>query len=148
MAKYFTKALIILCLVASFTLSGCSRNKEELPIKKIEISKITFNDTETFDIDKMQIERTWTLNDNKSMKMIWNKSVTGTLEPRSGKPIDKDYSTYYVRIFYIDNSLEEWIFWLDNQFSKDGAAENKENKGIYKLLSKHDVVKIGQLLKK
>lgn len=148
MAKYFIKALIILCLVASFTLSGCSRNKEELPIKKIEISKLTFTDVETFDIDKIQTERTWTLNDNKSMEVIWNKSVIGNLEPRYGKPTDKDYSTYYIKIFHNDNSLEEWIFWLDNQFSKDGAAENKENKGIYKLLSKHDVVKIGQLLKK
>jgi len=147
MKRYFTKILLAFCLITSFVFVGCSNNKDELLIKKIEISKVSFDSEETFDTSKMKTEKTWTFEDSKSIKLIFG-TVTGNFEPQLGKPNDKDYNIYYVKIFHDENSIEKWIFWLDKKFSKDGVAENKENKGRYISVSMKDVVKIGQLLKK
>jgi len=146
MKRYFTKILTILCLIIIFVLASCSGNEDELLIRKIEIHKVAFDLVETFDTEEMKSEKTWTFEDRKSIKVIANKSTIGNLEPRTVKPIDKEYTTYYVKLFHNDDSIEEWIFWLDKEFSKEGIAENKENKGIYKFLNKQDVDKIGQLL--
>ena len=34
-------------------------------------------------------------------------------------------ATYYLKITYEDNSVEEWLLKLDEKFEKDGLVENK-----------------------
>ncbi len=98
-------------------------------IIKVEISKVGLNSEGYFETSKMIMEKTWTFQDTKSIKVFSKESVTGNLEPRAYTQIGDEYNTYYVKINYKDNSIEEWLLWLDNSFSKDGAAENKVNLG-------------------
>jgi hypothetical protein len=140
--------LLALCSIIAFALTGCKGqdNKDSPLPKKLEISRVIVDAKEYFDINKMKIDKGWTFNNNDEMKVIFKGSVIGNLEPRTGKPFDNEYDTYYIKVIHNDNSIEEWVFWLDKQFSKDGVAENKQNRGRYKLINKKDVVEIGNLL--
>ena len=148
MKKIIFRTIGALMAIIALSLTACKgkSNKEELYPKKIEINKVTLDNKEYFDTTKMKIHRTWTLDNENEIKVIFKASVVGNLEPRAGNPLDDGYDAYYIKIFHDDISIEEWIFWLDNQFIQEGVAENAVNRGVYKLLSKKDVVEIGKLL--
>lgn len=76
-------------------------------IKKVEISKVVLNSERHFETSKMIMEKTWTFQDTKSIKVFCKESVTGNLEPRAYTQIGDEYNTYYVKINYKDNSIEE-----------------------------------------
>lgn len=146
MKRSFLILLLLTCFCLLFLLVGCKK-QEELKLNKIEISKVTFSGAETFDPAQMKVEKTWMLEDTKSQKVIFTKKVIGSLEPSTFKPVEENYDTYYIKVVHGDNSIEEWLLWLDKQFSKDGVAENKTNLGRYKLIEKKETAKIGKLLK-
>lgn len=149
MKKIYVLVLITISLALIITFSLLSNNTNSSSgIKQMEVHKVIIDGTDPFAVEKMDILKNWTFTKEEDIRVVFNKYVIGNLEPSYTWKLDDTYATYYLKITYEDNSVEEWLLKLDEKFEKDGLAENKYHRYKYKSIAKKYVKKIGKLLER